>query len=170
MVQDKEVASIIENVYSKFKLMLIKKDEASKNSLISQLRRISEHLDEKGSRFLTGRRPFPPYLPSLFPSFLHHIPLLLLSCLLSPSAPSPSLLPLLPSHPFPSFLLSPTPTSSSLLPLLSPLSFPSFLFSPSPPSSSLLPLFPLPLPPPPLPPPFSPLPPMPFSPFFSPFP
>ena len=29
-VQDKEVAGIIENVYSKFKLMLIKKDEPSK--------------------------------------------------------------------------------------------------------------------------------------------
>ena len=28
--QDKEVAGIIENVYSKFKLMLIKKDEPSK--------------------------------------------------------------------------------------------------------------------------------------------
>lgn len=53
-VQDKEVAKIIENVYSKFKLMLIKKDDASKNSLISQLSKISSHLEEKGSRFLTG--------------------------------------------------------------------------------------------------------------------
>merc|ERR1711950_45834 len=35
-VQDKEVVGIIENVYSKFKLMLIKKDEASKQSLVAQ--------------------------------------------------------------------------------------------------------------------------------------
>ncbi|XP_023332820.1 chloride intracellular channel exc-4 [Eurytemora carolleeae] len=53
-IQDKEVAGLIENVYSKFKLMLIKKDEQTKNSLISQLTRISSHLDDKGSRFLTG--------------------------------------------------------------------------------------------------------------------
>jgi len=53
-VQDKEVASIIENVYSKFKLMLIKKDEQSKNSLIAQLTKINTHLEDKGSRFLTG--------------------------------------------------------------------------------------------------------------------
>lgn len=53
-VQDKDVAQIIENVYSKFKLMLMKKDEASKNNLIAHLKKISNHLDEKGSRFLTG--------------------------------------------------------------------------------------------------------------------
>jgi len=53
-VQDKEVAGIIENVYSKFKLMLIKKDDTSKNSLVSQLTRINHHLEEKGCRFLTG--------------------------------------------------------------------------------------------------------------------
>jgi chloride intracellular channel protein 2 len=52
--QDKEVAGIIENVYSKFKLMLIKKDDNSKNSLVSQLTKISLHLDGKGVRFLTG--------------------------------------------------------------------------------------------------------------------
>jgi len=53
-VQDKEVAGIIENVYSKFKLMLIKKDESSKNSLVSQLTKINTHLEGKGNRFLTG--------------------------------------------------------------------------------------------------------------------
>merc|ERR1740137_477879 len=53
-VQDKEVAGIIENVYSKFKLMLIKKDVNSKNSLVSQLTKISLHLDGKANRFLTG--------------------------------------------------------------------------------------------------------------------
>jgi len=53
-VQDKEVAGIIENVYSKFKLMLIKKDEHSKNSLVAQLSKISVHLEKTGLRFLTG--------------------------------------------------------------------------------------------------------------------
>merc|ERR1711973_636547 len=36
-VQDKEVASKIENVYSKFKLMLLKKDDSSKNILLTHL-------------------------------------------------------------------------------------------------------------------------------------
>jgi len=53
-VQDKEVAGIIENVYSKFKLMLTKKDEKSKQSLVAQLTRINSHLETKGVRFLTG--------------------------------------------------------------------------------------------------------------------
>merc|ERR1711997_1239079 len=53
-VQDKEVAGIIENVYSKFKLMLIKKDDNSKNSLVSQLTKINQHLEGRGFRFLTG--------------------------------------------------------------------------------------------------------------------
>ncbi|XP_057364948.1 chloride intracellular channel Clic-like [Daphnia carinata] len=53
-VQDKDVATRIENVYSKFKLMLLKKEEASKNALLSQLRKIDEHLGKRGNRFLTG--------------------------------------------------------------------------------------------------------------------
>ncbi|RXG60320.1 Chloride intracellular channel exc-4 [Armadillidium vulgare] len=53
-VQDKEVASKIENVYSKFKLMLLKKDEASKNILLAHLRKINDHLEQRGTRFLTG--------------------------------------------------------------------------------------------------------------------
>ena len=48
------MAGIIENVYSKFKLMLIKKDDTSKNSLVAQLTRINSHLEDKGYRFLTG--------------------------------------------------------------------------------------------------------------------
>eukprot|EP00095_Tigriopus_kingsejongensis_P001927 maker-scaffold246_size239296-snap-gene-0.22 protein:Tk01927 transcript:maker-scaffold246_size239296-snap-gene-0.22-mRNA-1 annotation:"chloride intracellular channel exc-4" len=53
-VQDKEVASKIENVYSKFKIMLLKKDESSKNNLLGNLRKINDHLADKESRFLTG--------------------------------------------------------------------------------------------------------------------
>ena len=49
-VQDKEVAGIIENVFSKFKSMLVNKDERSKASLDSQLRKIDQHLADKGHR------------------------------------------------------------------------------------------------------------------------
>ena len=48
------MATKIENVFSKFKLMLLKKDEASKANLLSILRKINDHLEEKQSRFLTG--------------------------------------------------------------------------------------------------------------------
>ena len=34
--------------------MLLKKDEASKNALLSQLGKIDEHLGKRGNRFLTG--------------------------------------------------------------------------------------------------------------------
>lgn len=53
-VQDKEVATKIENIYSKFKLMLTKRDEATKNVLLANLKKIDEHLGMKGTRFLTG--------------------------------------------------------------------------------------------------------------------
>lgn len=53
-VQDKEVASLIENLYSKLKLLLLKKDENSVNSLLSHLRKINDHLGKTGTRFLTG--------------------------------------------------------------------------------------------------------------------
>jgi chloride intracellular channel protein 2 len=49
------VAGLIENVYSKFKLMLLKRDEPSKNSLVAQLTRINDHLESTGNRFLTGK-------------------------------------------------------------------------------------------------------------------
>merc|ERR1711934_503970 len=44
-VQDKEVATVIENVYSKFKIMLLKKDDQSKQKLLSDLIKINEHLE-----------------------------------------------------------------------------------------------------------------------------
>jgi len=53
-VQDKEVASLIENVYSKFKLMLLKKDDASRDVLARHLTKISGHLEKRDTRFLTG--------------------------------------------------------------------------------------------------------------------
>ena len=34
--------------------MLLKKDETSKNALLSQLSKIDEHLAKRGNRFLTG--------------------------------------------------------------------------------------------------------------------
>nr|CAD7261500.1 unnamed protein product [Timema shepardi] len=53
-VQDKEVATLIENLYSKLKLMLLKKDDPKTNNLLSHLRKIDEHLGRKKTRFLTG--------------------------------------------------------------------------------------------------------------------
>lgn len=49
--------NIILNFYSnlqKLKLMLLKKDDVSTNSLLSHLRKINSHLEKKNSRFLTG--------------------------------------------------------------------------------------------------------------------
>lgn len=53
-VQDKEVATLIENLYVKLKLMLVKKDEAKNNALLSHLRKINDHLSARNTRFLTG--------------------------------------------------------------------------------------------------------------------
>lgn len=53
-VQDKDVAQRTENIYSRFKLMLLKRDDTSKNTLLSLLRKINDHLGERGTRFLTG--------------------------------------------------------------------------------------------------------------------
>lgn len=53
-VQDKEVASLIENLYSKLKLLLLKKDDTAVNSLLFHLRKINDHLGKTGTRFLTG--------------------------------------------------------------------------------------------------------------------
>lgn len=53
-ISDKETATVIENLYSKFKLMLTKKDESSIKALLNQLLNINEHLERRGSRFLTG--------------------------------------------------------------------------------------------------------------------
>lgn len=38
----------------KLKLMLLKKDDVSLNSLLSHLRKINSHLEKKDTRFLTG--------------------------------------------------------------------------------------------------------------------
>ena len=53
-ISDKETATVIENLYSKFKLMLTKKDESSLKALLNQIYNINEHLERRGSRFLTG--------------------------------------------------------------------------------------------------------------------
>jgi len=53
-VPDQEVNKKIENVYSKFKLMLLKRDDMSKKALTNTLVKIDELLASKGTRFLTG--------------------------------------------------------------------------------------------------------------------
>ncbi|KAL4714854.1 hypothetical protein ACJJTC_012526 [Scirpophaga incertulas] len=53
-VQDKEVASLIENLYSKLKLVLVRKDEQKSAALRAHLSRIDALLDRRGTRFLTG--------------------------------------------------------------------------------------------------------------------
>ncbi|CAL4196850.1 unnamed protein product, partial [Meganyctiphanes norvegica] len=53
-IQDKDTATRTENVYSKFKLMLLKRDDPSKNVVLSYLRKVNEHLETSGTRFLTG--------------------------------------------------------------------------------------------------------------------
>jgi hypothetical protein len=53
-VQDKEVATLIENIYPKLKLILVKKDETKNNSLLLHLKKINSHLETRATRFLTG--------------------------------------------------------------------------------------------------------------------
>lgn len=56
-VQDKEAATLIENLYSKLKLALMRKaDDNGKPPmpLLSHLRKINDHLSKKQTRFLTG--------------------------------------------------------------------------------------------------------------------
>lgn len=53
-VQDSETLLVIENLYSKFKLALAKKDEASRANLLKELTNINQHLQERKDRFLTG--------------------------------------------------------------------------------------------------------------------
>lgn len=56
-VQDKEVATLVETIFSKLKLLLISKDkdmDPMNSSLMTHLRKIDEHLGRKGTRFLTG--------------------------------------------------------------------------------------------------------------------
>ena len=53
-VPDKEIEKKIENLYNKFKLMILKKDDRSKQNVVSILQVINDSLKDKGSRFLTG--------------------------------------------------------------------------------------------------------------------
>lgn len=48
------MATLIENIYSKLKLMLVKKDETKNNALLGHLKKINDHLAQRGTRFLTG--------------------------------------------------------------------------------------------------------------------
>lgn len=48
--QDKEVASLIENLYSKLKLVLVRKDEQKSASLRSHLARIDGLLERRATR------------------------------------------------------------------------------------------------------------------------
>ena len=53
--QPKNVIKLIENVYSKFKVLLLRKDEASKERLLADLSKINAHLESTGGqRFLSG--------------------------------------------------------------------------------------------------------------------
>lgn len=49
-LQDKEVASLIENLYSKLKLVLVRKDEQKSAALLSHLGRIDALLARRGTR------------------------------------------------------------------------------------------------------------------------
>ncbi|KAH9640278.1 hypothetical protein HF086_001630 [Spodoptera exigua] len=49
-VQDKEVASLIENLYSKLKLVLVRKDEQKSAALRAHLGRIDGLLERRGTR------------------------------------------------------------------------------------------------------------------------
>jgi len=53
-VPDQEVSKKIENVYSKFKHMLMKRDDASTRAMTNILTKVSDMLEEKRTRFLTG--------------------------------------------------------------------------------------------------------------------
>lgn len=65
-VQDKDVATLIENVYSKLKLMLLKKEENKNNSLMGHLKKINDHLANRATRFLTGGKFFVQFILFLF--------------------------------------------------------------------------------------------------------
>lgn len=53
-VQDKEVATLIENLYSKLKVMLMKKEQHNDRALLGHLKKINDHLELRATRFLTG--------------------------------------------------------------------------------------------------------------------
>jgi len=53
-VADPTVEKRLENLYNRFKMMLVRQDDASRRSVVAILRLINETLEEKGTRFLTG--------------------------------------------------------------------------------------------------------------------
>jgi hypothetical protein len=53
-IPDKEIEKKIENLYNKFKMMLMNKDENSKLKVTNILQRINDSLKSNGTRFLTG--------------------------------------------------------------------------------------------------------------------
>ena len=53
-IPDKDIEKKIENLYNKFKMMLLKKDDSAKVTVTNILTRIDEHLKSSGTRFLTG--------------------------------------------------------------------------------------------------------------------
>lgn len=53
-IPDKEIEKKIENLYAKFKMMLLRKDESAQEKVTSILQRINDTLKEKGTRFLIG--------------------------------------------------------------------------------------------------------------------
>lgn len=48
------MATLIENLYSKLKLVLVRKDEEKSSKLLSHLTRIDSLLAKRATRFLTG--------------------------------------------------------------------------------------------------------------------
>jgi hypothetical protein len=50
----REIAPRIENLYNRFKMMLLNKDESSKQKVTNILQRINDAIKSGGSRFLTG--------------------------------------------------------------------------------------------------------------------
>ena len=53
-VPDKEIEKKIENLYNKFKMMILRKDESSKLKVNDILQRINDTLRANGTRFLIG--------------------------------------------------------------------------------------------------------------------
>jgi len=53
-VPDSEVSKKIENLYNRFKVMLVKRDDASRDRVTALLKAIDEELAKKRTRFLTG--------------------------------------------------------------------------------------------------------------------
>ena len=53
-IPEKDIEKKIENLYNKFKMMLLTKDESSKTKVTNILQRIDDGLRTSGTRFLTG--------------------------------------------------------------------------------------------------------------------